>query len=234
MAETAIPHSPVIVHHLNNSRFQRILWLLVCLAFTDHDHQTSVSTSYLHKKSSRSYEIRKWDRTPEIAAPAELRQIHPLGGSPIIEDGDLVLAESGAIIEYPIAKYGNSCFSPSEAGWTDNLHALRRGYSNTVSRELARLFDNPGPCAAHRSYHLADGVQWSYFSNDRAKVKNRKAPCEEGWSIFFAAGETIKSTDFQMAFALEMWLGGGPELSPVGEHAHKFVETVHARTVVTL
>ncbi|KAF8755500.1 Glutathione S-transferase, N-terminal domain [Rhizoctonia solani] len=225
MAETAIPHSPVIVHHLSNSHLR-------------------VNQPPTQEELEIPYEIRKWDCTPEIAAPAELRQIHPLGGSPIIEDGDLVLAESGAIIEYPIAKYGNGRFSPSEAGWTDNLYCMSifprvRGYSNAVSRELARLFDSPGPCAAHRSSHLTNGVQWSYFSNDRAKAKNKQqdgvyCTLRRRLVDFFAAGETIKSTDFQMVFALEMWLGGGPELSPVGEHAHKFVETVHARSVIML
>ncbi|ELU45199.1 hypothetical protein AG1IA_00766 [Rhizoctonia solani AG-1 IA] len=229
MAETAIPHSPVIVHHLSNSRSQQELEI--------------------------PYEIRKWDCTPEIAAPAELRQIHPLGGSPIIEDGDLVLAESGAIIEYPIAKYGNGRFSPSEAGWTDNLYCM--SIFPRVQLNLLKKYPN-----SLTDTYYAGGTLMPYLVNllafsivpDRAplivrhilrmafnglisqmivpsKGANRlKSTLRRRLVDFFAAGETIKSTDFQMVFALEMWLGGGPELSPVGEHAHKFVETVHAST----
>jgi glutathione S-transferase len=77
----------LIVHHLNNSRSQRILWLLEELGLP--------------------YEIRSYQRDPEtMLAPASLRAVHPLGKSPVISDGDLTLAESGAIIEYLADRYG--------------------------------------------------------------------------------------------------------------------------------
>ncbi|QRW23291.1 glutathione S-transferase [Rhizoctonia solani] len=212
MAETAIPHSPVIVHHLSNSRSQRILWLL----------------PPTQEELEIPYEIRKWHRTPEIAAPTELRQIHPLGGSPIIEDGDLVLAESGAIIEYPIAKYGNGRFSPSEAGWTDNL------YWGTLMPYLVNLLafsivPDRAPLIVRPILRMAFNGLISQMIVPRLEISSKmieKHLAKKAGRFFFAAGEIIKPTDFQMAFALEMWLGGGPELSPVGEHAHKFVETV--------
>jgi glutathione S-transferase len=75
------------VHHLNNSRSQRVLWLLEELALP--------------------YEIVQYHRDPKtMLAPESLRRIHPLGKSPIVEDGSRVLAETGAIVEYIIAKYG--------------------------------------------------------------------------------------------------------------------------------
>lgn len=78
-------------HHLNDSRSQRILWLLEELGIT--------------------YEIKHYARGPDRRAPKELKAVHPLGKSPVIttEDGR-VIAESGAIVEYLIAKYGNGKF----------------------------------------------------------------------------------------------------------------------------
>jgi glutathione S-transferase len=77
----------VVVHHLNNSRSQRVLWLLEELGI--------------------AYEIRRYARDPKtMFAPPALRQIHPLGKSPVIEDDGRVVVESGAIVEYLVEKAG--------------------------------------------------------------------------------------------------------------------------------
>jgi glutathione S-transferase len=82
------------VHHLNNSRSQRILWLLEELGL--------------------DYEIIHYQRDPVTRlAPPELKAVHPLGKSPVITDGDLVVAESGAIIEYLVRKYGGGRLLPA-------------------------------------------------------------------------------------------------------------------------
>jgi glutathione S-transferase len=84
----------IVVHHLNNSRSQRVLWLLEELGL--------------------DYEVKRYERDPEtMRAPAELRQIHPLGKAPVVTDGDLVLAETGAIIEYLVDKYGDGRLAPA-------------------------------------------------------------------------------------------------------------------------
>lgn len=84
----------ITLHHLNNSRSQRILWLL--------------------EELELSYEIKFYERNKKtMLAPKELKEIHPLGKSPVITDGDLTVAESGAIIEYLIQKYGNGRLKPS-------------------------------------------------------------------------------------------------------------------------
>ncbi len=71
----------IVVHHLNNSRSQRVLWLLEELGLP--------------------YEIEKYQRDPyTMLAPAALREVHPLGKSPVITDDGRTIAESGAIIEY--------------------------------------------------------------------------------------------------------------------------------------
>jgi glutathione S-transferase len=83
----------ITVHHLNNSRSQRILWLLEELGL--------------------EYDIKYYQRNPEtMLAPPSLRKVHPLGKSPVITDDALTLAESGAIIEYLVERYGEGRFVP--------------------------------------------------------------------------------------------------------------------------
>ena len=84
------------VHHLNNSRSQRVLWLL--------------------EEIGLDYEVIRYQRDAKtMLAPASLRGIHPLGKSPIIEDGSLRLAETGAIVDYLVARYGKE-LEPAQDG----------------------------------------------------------------------------------------------------------------------
>lgn len=84
----------IVVHHLNNSRSQRVLWLLEELGV--------------------EYELRHYQRDPRtMLAPPELRRVHPLGKSPVITDGDVTLAESGAILEYLAARHGGGRLRPA-------------------------------------------------------------------------------------------------------------------------
>ncbi len=82
------------IHHLNNSRSQRILWLL--------------------EELGTPYEIVKYQRQSPIPfAPPELKAVHPLGKSPVMTDGETTIAESGAIVEYLIDTYGKGRFKPA-------------------------------------------------------------------------------------------------------------------------
>jgi len=84
----------ITVHHLNNSRSQRVLWLL--------------------EELELPYEIVKYERDPKtMLAPPSLRAVHPLGKSPVITDGDATLAESGAILEYLAETYGKGALAPA-------------------------------------------------------------------------------------------------------------------------
>ena len=84
----------ITVHHLNNSRSQRVLWLLEELGL--------------------EYEVKRYQRNPQtMLAPPELRQVHPLGKSPVITDGDTTLAESGAIVEHLADRYGAGKLAPA-------------------------------------------------------------------------------------------------------------------------
>jgi glutathione S-transferase len=83
----------ITVHHLDNSRSHRVLWLLEELGVP--------------------YEIKHYKREASLRAPASLRAIHPLGKSPTIVDGDQVIAESGAVIEYIVERYGQGRLVPA-------------------------------------------------------------------------------------------------------------------------
>lgn len=86
----------ITVHHLNDSRSQRILWLL--------------------EELSLPYEIKRYQRDAQTRlAPPELKAVHPLGKSPVLEDGPHVLIESGAIIDYLIRRHGEGRLQPDPA-----------------------------------------------------------------------------------------------------------------------
>ena len=90
---TASP-TMIVVHHLNNSRSQRVLWLL--------------------EELGEPYEIKRYERDKKtMLAPPELRAVHPLGKAPVVTDSDLTLAESAAIIEYLVERYGDGCLAPA-------------------------------------------------------------------------------------------------------------------------
>ena len=82
----------ITVHHLENSRSQRVLWML--------------------EELGEPYEVRRWQRGPDMMAPPELRRIHPLGKSPVVVDGGLTLAETGLILTYLCERYGTGSLAP--------------------------------------------------------------------------------------------------------------------------
>jgi glutathione S-transferase len=85
----------IVVHHLENSRSQRVLWLLEELGLR--------------------YEVRRYARNPKtMLAPPELRRVHPLGKSPVIEDEGTVVAETGAIVDYLVEKAGGRLGPPAQ------------------------------------------------------------------------------------------------------------------------
>lgn len=87
----------IVVHHLNNSRSQRILWLL--------------------EELEVPYEIKVYQRDKETnLAPPELKAVHPLGKSPVIKEGNHTMAESGAIVDYLIRTHGHGRLTPGPDG----------------------------------------------------------------------------------------------------------------------
>ncbi len=83
----------IVLHHLENSRSQRVLWLLEELGLP--------------------YEVKRYARDPQtMLAPPELRRVHPLGKSPVISDGTITVAESGAIVEFLLDTHGQGRLRP--------------------------------------------------------------------------------------------------------------------------
>ena len=114
------------VYHLNESRSVRVLWLL--------------------EELDVPYEIVRFERDATRRAPAALAEIHPLGKSPVIKDGELVLAESGAIVEYLVERYGGGRLAPrpDTAAWGLYLQWLHFAEGSAMLPLLLELFTTMG------------------------------------------------------------------------------------------
>jgi len=180
----------IVVHHLNNSRSQRILWLLEELGLP--------------------YEIKRYKRDLQtMLAPTSLREVHPLGKSPVITDGELTLAESGAIIEYLIERYGNGRLVPA-LGTSEHLrytYWLHYAEGSAMPPLLLKLiFDkieqNPMPFFVRPIAHaIVSRVKSSLIAPQIAQHLDYME-AEIGKSTWFA-GDEFTAADIQMSFPLE-------------------------------
>ncbi|CUI05813.1 glutathione S-transferase [Massilia antarctica] len=205
----------IIVHHLNNSRSQRILWLLEELGL--------------------EYEIKKYQRDPKtMLAPPELRAVHPLGKSPVITDGANTVAESGAIIEYLLERYGNGRFVPA-AGTPDKLrytYFMHYAEGSAMTPLLMKLvFDrvetSPMPFFAKP---IARGIA--------QKVKSTFILPQIAQHLAYLEGELAKSSwfagqefsgaDIQISFVLEAGAARGG-LGDKYPRLLDFLNRIHAR-----
>lgn len=186
----------IIVHHLNNSRSQRILWLL--------------------EELNVEYEIKRYERDPvTIRAPQSLKEIHPLGKSPVIQDGDIVVAESGAIIEYLVRQYGSEQFMPEEntQAYRDYIYWLHFAEGSLMPPLLMKMvFDklkqSPMPFFVKPiAKKISDKVMTTFVSPE---IKQLLAYIDSylGEREWFA-GEHLSGADFQMSFPLEACVARG-------------------------
>jgi glutathione S-transferase len=117
----------IIVHHLNDSRSQRILWLL--------------------EELQLPYEIRKYQRDAKTRlAPPELKAVHPLGKSPVIVDDGRVVVESGAIVDYVIRHHGGGRLQPDPASpaYDDYVQWLHFAEGSAILPLLLKLYTDRG------------------------------------------------------------------------------------------
>jgi glutathione S-transferase len=186
------------VHHLNNSRSQRILWLL--------------------EELGTPYEIVKYQRMEGLPlAPPELKQVHPLGKSPVITDGGKTIAESGAIVEYIIDRYGGGRMKPP-AGSDDYWKYVEWMHYAEGSAMLPLLL-------ALFAGFLGDGAALLRPRID-SEIANNLSYIEqwlEGREFF--AGNSLTGADVQMLFVLE---AAGARLEPY-PNAVKYRDRMHAR-----
>jgi glutathione S-transferase len=167
----------IVLHHLNNSRSQRIVWLLEELGI--------------------AYRIEKYRRDAKTnLAPPELRAVHPLGKAPVLQDGDRVIAESGAIAEYLIDQHGKGRLAPRRgtpehvrylqwmhfAEGTLMLHLMARLYLVRVGGEAA------APMLTRVEGLVADEL--AFIETELGRGTH-------------LAGDAFSAADVQMTFPLE-------------------------------
>jgi glutathione S-transferase len=180
----------IVVHHLNNSRSQRVLWLLEELGLP--------------------YEIKHYQRDKKtMLAPPELRAVHPLGKSPVITDGALTLAESGAIVEYLAETYGGGKLAPKPGTPEYRRYRYWMHYAEGSAMPpllLKLVFDQieraPMPFFVKP---VAKGISAKVnaaFIRPQIKTHLDFMEGELGKSAWFA-GTTFSAADIQMSFPLE-------------------------------
>ena len=205
----------IVVHHLNNSRSQRILWLLEELGL--------------------EYDIKHYQRDPKtMLAPPELRQIHPLGKSPVIIDGDLMLAESGAIIEYLVGRYGNgrlvpAAETPEKLRYTYWLHYAEGSMMPPLLMKL--IFDRieraPMPFFAKPVARAIARKTKSSFIEPNINRHLDYMEAELGKTAWFA-GPEFTAADIQMSFPLEAAVSRGG-LDSKRPKLMAFLDRIHSR-----
>ncbi|RAL21808.1 glutathione S-transferase [Lujinxingia litoralis] len=177
------------VHHLNNSRSHRIIWLLEELGV--------------------DYQIKRYQRDPLTQlAPPELREIHPLGKAPVVSDGDQVLAESGAILEYLVDRYGEGRLrpapnTPEHLRYTYWMHyaegsAMSPLLLKVVFHELGRQ----GPLLLRPLLKGVAGAVNKALIAPQIRSHMDYWEAELGKSAYLV-GDTLTAADIQMSFPLE-------------------------------
>jgi glutathione S-transferase len=205
----------IIVHHLNNSRSQRVLWLL---------EELGVACG-----------VKRYQRDAKtMLAPPALLAVHPLGKSPIIVDGTVTLAESGAIIDYLVDRHGGGRLIPP-AGTPERLsytYWLHYAEGSAMPPLLLKLvFDRvangaaPWPISAV-ARHIAGTVQNSFIG---PQLKRHLDYMESalGAHTWFA-GEEFTAADVQMSFPLEA-AASRAGLNASRPRLTAFLERIHAR-----
>jgi len=205
----------LIVHHLNNSRSQRILWLLEELGVP--------------------YEIKRYQRDREtMLAPPSLLAVHPLGKSPIVTDEDRTLAESGAIVEYLVDRYGSGRLipppgTPERLRYTYWLHYAEGSAMPPLLLKLIfdRIETSPMPFFVRPVAKGIAGKVKATFINPQIKLHLDYMEAELGKSAWFA-GDEMTAADIQMSFPLEAATSRGG-LGKSRPRLMAFVERIHAR-----
>ena len=172
----------LVLHHLENSRSQRILWLMEELGL--------------------DYEIVHYARDPVTSrAPAALRDVHPLGKSPVLADGDTLLCESGAIVEYLVSRHGDGRLVPASGSpeWARYIQWLHFAEGSAMFPLLLDLFLGMLP---EGGAPLGDAVK----QEARALLGYLETELE-GRDYF--AGDEFSAADVLMSFVVDMAQGRG-------------------------
>jgi glutathione S-transferase len=205
----------ITVHHLNNSRSQRVLWLLEELGV--------------------EYEVKRYQRDAKtMLAPPELLAVHPLGKSPVIVDGAVTVAESGAIVEYLVSRYGGGRLIPAEGTperlrYTYWLHYAEGSAMPPLLLKLIfdRVANGPAPWPISVvARGIAAKVQEAFIG---PQLKRHLDYMEgELAAHTWFAGEEFTAADVQMSFPLEA-AKSRAGLNAGRPHLWNFLDRIHSR-----
>ncbi|MEH6477419.1 MAG: glutathione S-transferase [Sneathiella sp.] len=190
----------ITIHHLNDSRSQRILWLL--------------------EELGQEYNVIRYERDAETRlAPPALLEVHPLGKSPVLEEEGLKVHETGAIVEYLIDKYDDGTLAP-ERGTTLGIRYsewMHYAEGSAMLPLLLRLYTGRLGDAAAPLMPRIDGETINHFSYLSKSL---------GDNAFFL-GDELSAADIMLSFPIEAanMRGGLAQLPNLAE----FVKRIQAR-----
>jgi glutathione S-transferase len=167
----------ITLHHLNDSRSQRVLWLL--------------------EELGTSYEIVRYQRDATTRlAPPELTQVHPLGKSPVITDGEFTIAESGAIVDYLVRRHGNGAMMPAPGSrdYESYNEWLHYSEGSAMLPLLLHLYVSRLKEAGAPLHPRIDSEIANHLGYVDGALKDRE----------FFVGSALTGADIQMSFVGEM------------------------------
>ena len=175
----------ITLHHLNNSRSQRVLWLLEELGL--------------------KYELVPYQRDPvSNLAPPELKNVHPLGKSPVIVDDGLVVAESATIVEYLARKYGDGSLAPEQdinsQDYLDYLHWMHFAEGSGMLPLLLKLYVSRLGDAGQPLWPRIDSELRNHFAYMSDSLGDRD------WFV----ANRFSAADIQLSFVIEAGAMRGP------------------------
>ncbi|PWN51652.1 thioredoxin-like protein [Violaceomyces palustris] len=212
----------IIVHHLNNSRSQRVLWLLEELEIP--------------------YEIRHYQRGADKRAPKELYQVHPLGKSPVITDDNRqgkVIAESGAIVEYLVRNYGQGkAVVKDQERLDEDVFFSHFAEGSLMPALVLKLIFGIIPTQAPFLVKplvkaICGGVEQAFVNpevNSKIKFVGDELETRGGGKQWLAGGDkdgNPTAADYQMAFPLEAAVAG--RVKDLPQSIKNYVEMIHSR-----
>jgi len=204
----------ITVHHLNNSRSQRVLWLL--------------------EEMGLPYEVIRYERdTRTMLAPPELRAIHPLGKSPVLDDGPVRVAETGAVIEYLMDAHPGSPLKPTAGTEAARRYTYWLHYAegSAMTPLLLKLIFGQLPNRAPGLMKplvkgMSKKAQHSFID---PQIASHTAYWEAELSkAAWFAGDAFSAADIMMSFPLEA-AGSRAPYGPDKPHIARFLKAIHAR-----
>lgn len=203
----------IIVHHLADSRSQRVLWLL--------------------EEMGLPYEVKRYERDPAtMLAPPELKAVHPLGKSPVVDDGDIRVAETGAVIEYLLERPEGAALRPAagtDAGrrYTYWLHYAEGSAMTPLLMKLVfGQAPNRAPALVRPIIKAFSAKVQSSFIDPQIAAHTAYWEAELGKSEWFA-GDAFSAADIMMSFPVE----AGGTRAPYDDKPRlkAFLQRIHAR-----